>query len=282
MPGPEPRPPTARLYAIVRLAAWLAALVVLYGVAVCTPFGQWVDASAFGSVGVFSFVSPALLGVVVRDGGVAVLAVAAAILGGYALLQRRLRPVVVAVAAVAASGLVAEALKQFVLPRPYLGAFGYPYNTFPSGHTAVALSLMIAVAVLAPATHRWVWIAVASAVTAAVAWISVVTLAHRPSDVIAGALVVGAVASVVFWRREPALAAYRRVRLLLAVVFLACLVLVAVAAAAGGRTPWGGLSGFVCWPWLCVIPVVAVAGSVPADPVAGRARRSDGTRRHAG
>lgn len=257
---------------VVRAVGWVAALALLYMVAVRTPWGQRIDVSAFSAAA-----PPVLrgsLGGAMRIGGVVVLAVLAAALAVSALVRRRVRDVVSAAVIVAVSAGATEVLKHDVLTRPLLGPYGYAYNTFPSGHTTAAVSLAVAVGFLAAPAHRRAWLVTATLIAAAVAWVSVVTMAHRPSDVVAGALMVGAVTSVAMWRREPMPSAQRRWMLLSAALFAACVGLViAVEAVAGSSNLTVRAVGLLGWVGVCAVPVVLVAVFCSAGRISPARRR---------
>jgi membrane-associated phospholipid phosphatase len=93
---------------------------------------------------------------------------------------------------VALSGLANDVVKLVVgRARPTVAAgglapftFGYDYQSFPSGHTAVAFGLAFAVGMLWP-RWRWAMLVFAAAVGAS----RIVLRAHYLGDVIGGALV---------------------------------------------------------------------------------------------
>lgn len=182
--------------------AFATAFALTYLIAVGTWEGQVVDSAAFRALASvhdataagaawFRAVMPVAMALVA-------MAMAAA-----ALFSRRWLDVVRAAVMVAGSVVACEALKA-LLPRPDLGPHGYHDNTFPSGHLAFALSAALATGVVA--VHRW-WAQVIFAVSLAcalgLAWASITTYAHRPSDVVGAALLVGAVASLALWGRAP-------------------------------------------------------------------------------
>jgi membrane-associated phospholipid phosphatase len=122
-------------------------------------------------------------------GAVAVLVLIGAVRRCYAVTA-------VAVSVVGASVVLGEMLKRLVLRRPDL--VGAPVrlldNSFPSGHTAIAMSVVFGLALVVPYRLRAaavgvgaVWAAFVGAYTVAAGW-------HRPSDVIGADLLVLTVA----------------------------------------------------------------------------------------
>ncbi|TAM69488.1 MAG: phosphatase PAP2 family protein [Microbacteriaceae bacterium] len=233
--------------------------------------GQQLDNGSFGTLSVLNGILswPANM---IRVAAPLFLTLAAVVLGVWALVQGRFgdasRAAVIVVAAVG----LGQLLKEPVLQRPALGGGGYAQNTFPSGHVALALSAAVAVAVVLPAARsRWRALLIVLLIVVIVAGASIVSYAHRPSDVIGGELVVGAVVSAVFWGRRSAVGAYPNLILALLGSVLAGGVLVAIGAllqAAGFvLSPAVSLPG---WFIVCVVPIIVVIGIVPvpiSEPV---------------
>lgn len=177
-------------------SAAVVALVCLYGVAVLTVPGQWLDDQIFGWVQRPPY-GP------LRD----VLPIAARVVLPFAVL---LVLVLVAVwrLAVGRWAVVAGALLvplvsiplarwlRVSLPRPDHG-YSYVDNTMPSTHATVVVAAVVAVAMMWP-SQRSAWLGWCLGGVAAVACLgNVVGHAHRPSDVLASVLLVIAVAGVV-------------------------------------------------------------------------------------
>jgi len=199
-----------------------------------------------------------------------VLAVLVVVLGTLALRRRRWRETIRSLIFVVASFSIAEALKQ-VLPRPgaegLTGIFG---NSYPSGHVAITLALALVAVILSPSDRWHIWLACATgAVVIGVAWCSVISSAHRPSDVIGSALLVGFLVQVVFWRRIAMVDS--RPRLARVLIFCAGAGLVLVVIAAGVYTtgsPAGAFAaGILGWLLLCAAPAAYAVMLAPTGPL---------------
>lgn len=187
----------------------LAALfVALYLFFVRTYVGQIVDERAFiganASQDSITKFSSALLNVLpvvaIGAGLIAALVIAA--------VRRNWRVLIVAAIAVAGANLSTELLKYTVLSRPHTGAT-YPLsNSFPSGHTTVAASVSLALFLVSSARAR-PYVAMGGVLfSVAAGTFLLVSQWHRPSDVIAGFVVVAFWACVagciLSWSRIPA------------------------------------------------------------------------------
>lgn len=108
-----------------------------------------------------------------------------------ALLRRKLVLGVAGVAVVAASIAAAETMQRVVL-RPVLLDTGYRREdqSFPSGHAAVAISLMCALVLVTPYRLRGPAVLVSSLWAASVEVAAVQASWHRPSDTIGSDLLV--------------------------------------------------------------------------------------------
>lgn len=249
---------------IVRIAMFCAAFALLYVVIVRLAPGQEIDDNSFGALAALHgrFSGPANL---FRAAASVLVLVAAVVLGIGALVRRRFRNALDAAAIVVASVVLSEVLKSVVLQRPHLGIEGYDQNTFPSGHVALALSAAVAVAVLLPTLRRcWPVLFLVVLIVAMISWTSIVSYAHRPSDVIGGSLVVGAVASTVFWGRRSTVGAHPAVVVAILGTTLAGGVLAVMGAqlqVAG--VVWSTAISVPGWFIVCVVPVVGVFGLIP-------------------
>ena len=90
----------------------------------------------------------------------------------------------------AGANLTTRLLKLAVISRPDLGVAGPAFNTMPSGHTTAAASVSAVVVLVVPPRARPWAAGFGAAYTAATGVSTLVGQWHRPSDVIAGVLVV--------------------------------------------------------------------------------------------
>lgn len=177
------------------LAALLVAVVAAAGIGVTwrvfvgTEHGQAVDQSALdgahiGQNRLWEVAEPVLD--VVSVGFIAAAVVACAVI---AFVRRRWGLALVAAGVLAGANVTTRVLKYWVLGRPDLG-HGPDFNTLPSGHTTAAASVAAAVLLVVPPRTR-PWVAVLGAAYGAATGVStLIGQWHRPSDVVAGLLVV--------------------------------------------------------------------------------------------
>jgi membrane-associated phospholipid phosphatase len=182
------------LRAAITSLVFLLLIAVLYVFFIRTTIGQQLDQSSF--TGVFWLRHP--LGVWASRLRLALLVLTGLMLLALVirgLVRRSFRAVLCALGIAGVTLLVSSALKDAILTRPYLGPFGYIPNTFPSNHEAVTTAALIGSFLLLGNrrlhSRGWVALVVLGAVSGL---IQVVAYAHRPSDVLAGALLAGAVA----------------------------------------------------------------------------------------
>jgi membrane-associated phospholipid phosphatase len=199
--GREPaRTPVVTVRALLVASLFLAAVVGVYVFFVRTALGQQLDASSFGAITVIR--SP--LGSLPNHIRVILLGICGAlvvILIVIALAQRRIRDVAVAVAICVVTIALSLALKDVLLSRPYLGNFGYDYNTFPSDHEAISTAALNASYLLLPGrSRRPIALVLLIILGAASGLFQVAAYAHRPSDVMAGALLAGGVSALFLGR----------------------------------------------------------------------------------
>ncbi|SDZ41642.1 PAP2 superfamily protein [Micromonospora pattaloongensis] len=125
---------------------------------------------------------------------VASLAIATAVIVFIALIRRRIMLALMAALLVLGANLTTQLVKYLTV-RPDLGIDperAGAGNSLPSGHTAVAASVAVALVLVVPARVRGL-AAVLGAAYAAVAGVATLSAGwHRPSDAVASLLMVGA------------------------------------------------------------------------------------------
>ena len=192
MPAIAPRPvradePVLRL--VLLTVCCVAAFVALYVIAVRTEEGQRLDERRSRRVP-SSTANREVARNVLETVSVSSLAVAGGALVFIGLVHGRVFLAVSVGVAILGANVTTEALKLHILERPYFGAgFGRLWNTFPSGHSTVAMSLAVGAVLVAPAGSAAPSRVAGVAYAAAVAGATVVTGWHRPSDTIGGGLV---------------------------------------------------------------------------------------------
>ncbi|MET7806654.1 phosphatase PAP2 family protein [Micromonospora chersina] len=199
------------VWLVVLALAQTAAFVVVWRFAVHTELGQWLDTVALtgNRIGQDRIDGP--VNRILNAMSVVSLLAVTAIIGFIALIRGRKALAVTATLLIAGANVSTQLLKRY-LDRPDLGidperaAAG---NSLPSGHTAVAASVAIALILVLPPKLRVAgaflgagYAAAAGVATLSAGW-------HRPSDAVAAFLVVGAWAAVaglvlLFFQREQA------------------------------------------------------------------------------
>jgi len=116
---------------------------------------------------------------------------------GVALLRRRWWLALQVAVLVGGANLTTQVLKADVFTRPHLAEGWTGANTLPSGHTTVAASVSVALLLVVPRGARPVVALLGAAYTGATGVSTLVGQWHRPSDVVAGLLVVSAWTGVV-------------------------------------------------------------------------------------
>jgi hypothetical protein len=165
------------------------------------------------------------------------LAVGCVVIGVLGLLRRSVALAAAAVGTVVAGQVLAQTLKRLVLPRPGLvdASPGYTGNSFPSGHTTIALTVLAAGLILMPSRWRGVAMFVVAPWATGIGAYTLTAKWHRFSDTVGAAgiaLLVASLAALWLHRRglvRPVGGPPRRLRIVLVVVPLAVAALVGVA-----------------------------------------------------
>ncbi len=215
-------------------------LVASYVGLVLTPAGQAVENAALRGADQVGAQARAESDQALAGITVITLAVACLLIAAVALLRRSVQLATAALGTVVVGLLGAEALKRVVLPRPALveASAGYTGNSFPSGHTAIALGVLAAALLLATWRSRGVVMFVVANWAVAIAGYTITSKWHRLSDTLGSAgitLVVASLAALWLHRRglvRRVATGGHRVRLVLVVAPLVASLL--AAAGLGG------------------------------------------------
>lgn len=172
--------------------AFGALVFVVYWMFIRTEWGQTVDDAALAGrvLEPKNIISDAweLLDVI----SVASLAVVSAVLIGIALLRKRFHLAVAIGVMILGANATTQVLKRIVLERPDLDAGAdILINSYPSGHSTVAMTIAVALVLVVPSRLRWL-AAVLGVAYAAATGVAVVSAGwHRPSDAVGAWFVVG-------------------------------------------------------------------------------------------
>ncbi len=179
---------SGRLAATAIVSTILA--VVVYVIAVRTHLGQRLDGVAFDR-------RHAVTAAMTRRTDRLLGTVSTASLLGFggawvivALARRRSTLAIAVGVAMCGSVLSTEVLKRWLLTRPTLGDFGgVDYNTFPSGHATIGMTLSLGLLMVAPVHFARAAAVVAALVSTAFGTAVLSSGWHRPSDTIGAYLV---------------------------------------------------------------------------------------------
>jgi membrane-associated phospholipid phosphatase len=197
---------TAAAIGLLVAASCAFGIFALHRLFVGTELGQTVDQALLDKA---AALPPGVvhLAHVLLSGFTLPLVVAACLLPPTLALLRR-SPWLAAGALVLVTGanITTQVLKSYVFDRPDLLALGAP-NSLPSGHTTVAASVALALAVIAPPTLRVPTAVVGTAGSLLVGAATIVAGWHRLSDVAAALMVsaawTGVVVALVVMRPRP-------------------------------------------------------------------------------
>lgn len=171
-------------------AASGVAVIATWWVFVTTVRGQLVDALALNGSDIGAWLVRGRANhwlSKVSEAGVAVVMVVVAL---TALLRRRWLLALEAAVVVAGANLSTQVLKYHVLYRPRLLEWtNFHNNSYPSGHTTVAASAVVAAVLVAPRRLRALTAVLGAVVMVAFGYGTLAARWHRPSDVVGGYLV---------------------------------------------------------------------------------------------
>ncbi|WP_309134722.1 phosphatase PAP2 family protein [Cellulomonas sp.] len=234
------RDPAARWRLLA--VAGLAVLVASYAGLVLTTTGQALENAALRGADQLDARSVAEADDGLHTITLVSLGVACAVVALVGLLRRSWPLAAAAVGSVVAGQVVTQGLKRYVLPRPALveASADYTGNSFPSGHTTIALTVLAAALLVATWRARGVVLLVVAPWAVGIAGYTLAAKWHRLSDTLGAAGVTLVVASLAaLWLHRRGLVrtvdgAARRARVVLVAVPLAAVLVVS-----------GGLGAFL-------------------------------------
>lgn len=227
------------------LGAGISGLVLVgtYLLAVWTPTGQALENAALrGADQVNSQevadANDALHAITLFSLGLAIVVVVA-----IAMARRRLDLAVAGAGVIVLGQVLTQGLKRFVLPRPELVEVtgNYTQNSFPSGHTTIAMTVLFALLIVVPYRWRgvmmffvWPWAVGIGAYTITAKW-------HRFSDTLGAMAVALLCACLASWwlARRGQVGQHTGRAYPGRVVLVVFIALTAVAAVALGGFLWG-------------------------------------------
>lgn len=180
-------------------------LAAVYAVAVLTPMGQALENAALRGADQASAADSDEAWEGLGDITVWTLGIATAVIGLIALLRRKVLLAFVAVGVIVGGQVITQALKRFILPRPELVEVtgDYAHNSFPSGHTTIAMTVLVAAILVVPYRCRGLAMLIVMTWSVGIGAYSVTAKWHRLSDTIGAdfvALIVGSIAALVLLR----------------------------------------------------------------------------------
>jgi hypothetical protein len=163
----------------------------LYAAAVGTARGQAVDTAGMEAASALLSSASRAAQVALDAVSVATLAAACLVVAAIAFARRRPSVAAGAIVLIVGANLTTQLLKNRVLSRPALAGEAWFGNSFPSGHATVAMSVVCALILAAPAAWRNLVAWAGGCYAGGIGIATVVLSWHRPSDVLGGILVTG-------------------------------------------------------------------------------------------
>ncbi|UIN30180.1 phosphatase PAP2 family protein [Microbacterium binotii] len=254
----------------ILLAIAVAVMSAVYVLAVLTPTGQALENAAIAGTHQVSAATGEQALQSLDAITLTTLAAATVVIIAIGVLRRQYELAALAAAVIVGGQVVTQGLKRYILPRPELiGADAtIVENSFPSGHTTIAMTLLIAVFLVVP--FRWRGVAMTVVMTWAIA-IGAYTITarwHRFSDTLGAdmvALGLGAVVSLILLRTGRIVPAASRPRarvlfvILMSLVAAVMLVLGVFIAVAASRYPLD--DPIIQWDLYLAANSLAIAGS---------------------
>lgn len=184
VPDDALRQRSSRLIAVAVISTVIA--MVVYVLAIRTRFGQRLDGVAFSRRSVVTAATTERTDRLLGTVSVASLLLFGGVIVLVALARRRPKLALGAGVAMCGAVLTTEVLKLGILTRPRFHGVGAGvwYNTFPSGHATIGMTLSLGVVMVAPIQLRRAALVVAALVSTAFGTAVLSSGWHRPSDTI--------------------------------------------------------------------------------------------------
>lgn len=212
-------------------------LALVYILAVLTSTGQALENAALRGADQVSSTDATQAGSNLDAITVWSLGIATASVGLIGVLRKQYLLAAVAVGTIVAGQVITQSLKRFVLPRPELVPVvgDFTGNSFPSGHTTIAMTVLVAVLLVVPFRFRGLAMFIVMTWAVAIGAYTVTAKWHRFSDTLGAdmvALIVGSIAALVLLRAGLIEKADHRPKL--RVIYVALMTLSCLAALALG------------------------------------------------
>ena len=213
-----------------------------YLLAVWTPQGQALENAALRGADQVSGQDLVSANVELHAITMVSLAALTLLVATIALVRRRVDLAIAGSGLIVLSQAITQLLKRFILPRPELvDAAGHAHNSFPSGHTTIALTVIFALILVVPYRMRGIMMFFAAPWALSIGAYTITAQWHRFSDTL-GAMAVALICACLssWWlARRGRVVRYRgrtfRGRVILAVLIMG---LTALTLAMGGLL-WG-------------------------------------------
>ena len=183
MTGDPQRTKQVRLATVATLS--IVVVIIVYVIAIRTHIGQRLDAVAFDRRSAVTQVTTRRTDRLLGTVSIASLFGFGGLLVLIAFARRRVALAVAAGLAMSGAVVTTEVLKKLVLTRPDLGVFGgESFNTYPSGHATIGMTLSLGAVMVAPPSLRRLALAIAAFTSTAFGTAVLSSGWHRPSDTI--------------------------------------------------------------------------------------------------
>lgn len=220
-------------------------LAATYALAVLTPGGQALENAALRGADQVREAVLTEASVALGHITVATLALATALVGVIGVARRRWDLAIAGVSVIILGQLITQSLKRFVPPRPELVTVtgDSTNNSFPSGHTTIAMTMLFAALIVTPYRWRGLMLLLTLGWAVGIGAYTITAKWHRFSDTLGAGAVAFLCASLAAWwlTRRGSVARYgsppRRARVVIAVLLAGAGVVRPFSARSSGSFP---------------------------------------------